>query len=147
MRLALSGSGAYVASAAVGERSVKLWHTELLFNAAQQAQQGGGSPSLVAQMSLRRDREAAAAGAGRNGAQPQRQQQAGAGASASAQEAREEQVCIVCMEAAGTGGFVHGGSMHGGYCGACVREIRRSRPGRCPTCNQAVQSYVERTFS
>lgn len=147
MRLALSGSGSFLASAAVGEPAVKLWRTQLLFDAAP-ARQGAsplGASTPAAKASIRRGSAAAeaAAEAAAAEAQQRRHQQDWVQDEAEAEE--EEEACIVCMAEAACGGFAHGGSMHRGFCARCVRALRQRR-ARCPTCNQQVDAYIERIF-
>lgn len=137
MRLAASGSGAFVASAAVGDNVVQLWHTQLLF--AQQASPARGAASPLPKLTLRRDTAASAAA---EAAAEQRQQQHHPGG----QPQEDEKLCIICMTDEATGGFAHAGTMHGGFCPACIRAERAQRPGRCPVCREQVEAYVERMF-
>lgn len=136
MRLAVSGSGAFVASAAVGENAVQLWHTHLLF--AKQASPARGAASPLPKLTLRR--ETAAAAAAEAAAEAQEQGQSGA-------QQEDEGLCIICMTNSATGGFAHAGTMHGGFCAACIRAEREQRPHRCPVCREQVDAYVEQMFT
>lgn len=141
VRLAASGSGAFVASAAVGENVVQLWHTHLLF--AQQAGPLRGAASPLPKLTLRRDAAAAAAAEAAAEASAQRRQQSPQPGG----QQNEEGLCIICMTHEGTGGFAHAGTMHSGFCSLCIRAERAQRPGKCPVCREDVEAYVERVFS
>ncbi|KAL4457290.1 hypothetical protein ABPG75_012155 [Micractinium tetrahymenae] len=141
VRLAISGSGAFIASAAVGESTVQLWHTHLLF--AQQASSAQGVASPLPKLTLRRDTAAtAAAEAAAEAAAAERQQKS----QQPGGQQQEEGLCIICMTDVATGGFAHAGTMHSGFCVECIRAEKARRPGKCPVCRERVDAYIERMF-
>lgn len=66
-------------------------------------------------------------------------------ASAEVEEQRAtetDSTCIVCMDAPGSMGFLHGASVHVGVCASCAALIMR-KDMRCPVCRETAVSAVK----
>lgn len=51
--------------------------------------------------------------------------------------------CPICMERAPCVGFVHGRTLHGGFCEPCADRVMQSFHPKCPVCNQRAERAVQ----
>ncbi|KAL6781380.1 hypothetical protein ACKKBG_A10915 [Auxenochlorella protothecoides x Auxenochlorella symbiontica] len=61
-------------------------------------------------------------------------------------DSEDDGICVVCLEAPATAGFLHGDSVHRCCCRSCAQHLKDQNVRNCPMCREPIQSYIMNVY-